>query len=274
MAKEIASKQLSSKSLEHVVGYPIVKDVTDYALSYSLISYVYQQVYQITGFVFANFIAPFPLVKNNLTWVDSQVDLVVLTRVDKVVDRANDFHPVSAVETKYLAPANSYIYNTMDKYLPASATENKAAFKLDELKENSEVSKFFKILSETFSRSKLLATSKSGELSKTVTDNYNKEVAALENVSGGLQKKAYASYNTLVKVFNDINNSYVRPLKTQTQDYVVDVATTTKNRADSFIAEAKNGIKPKADAAAAKGQELLSGAAESGKKAPVVTASA
>jgi hypothetical protein len=274
MAKEIANKQLSSKSIEHVVGYPIVKDVTDYALSYSLVSYVYQQAYLITGFLFANFVAPFPVVKNNLTWVDSQVDLVVLTRVDQVVDKANNFHPVSTVEKKYLAPVNSYLYSTVDKYLPGSVTENKAAFKLDELKESSEVSKFFKILNETYSRSKQLATAKSSEVTSTVADNYNKEVAALENVSGGLQKKAVASYNTLVKFVSDINNSFIRPLKDQTQDYVVDVATTTKNKADSFIAEAKNGIKPKVNEAAAKGQELLNGATDSSKSAPVVTASA
>ena len=176
MAKEIANKQLSSKSIEHVVGYPIIKDVTDYALSYSLVSYVYQQAYLITGFFFANFVAPFPVVKNNLHWVDSQVDLVVLTRVDQVVDKANNFHPVSTVEKKYLAPVNSYIYNTVDKYLPGSATENKATFKLDDLKESSEVSKFFRILNETYSRSKQLATAKSSEVTNTVTDTYNKEV--------------------------------------------------------------------------------------------------
>lgn len=274
MAKEIASKQLSFKSVEHVAGYPIVKGVKDYALSYSLISYVYQQVYLITGFVFANFVAPFPIVKENLTWVDTQVDLVVLSRVDLVVDRANEFHPVSTVEKKYLAPANSYIYNTVDKYLPSSATENKATFKLEELKESSEISKFFKILNETYSRSKQLATSKSTEVTNTVSESYNKEVAALENVSGNLQKKAVASYNTLIKLVQDVNNSYIQPLRNQTQDYVVDVATTTKSKADSFIADAKNGIKPRVEQATAKGQELLNGAAESSKNTPVVTASA
>lgn len=274
-------KAFQSKSVDHVVSYPLIKQSKDYALSFGLVNYIYQQVFSVVNYVNIR-LCSYDVVYNNLKKADGLFDALVLSRVDLVLsylptidsvnplvylDRARNYVSVSL-----LKPANNILYSRGDKYLPATVTENKAVFKLELLNESSEVTKFFKILNEFVSRTQALVSEKSNEVSNNLVSTYNSELHEINDKTNAYRQRAVAAYNTIVKYVHNVNSEYVQPLRAQTQEYVVDVAATTRSRADNIISEAKSSINGKAEEIRSEGAELLNGS--SSKQAPAVSASA
>lgn len=255
-----------TKSINHVAAYPPIASLLSFALLFLLINYVYQQLLSV--FAVADKQALTPYLGTALTAVDDRFDNVVLGSIDKyvaphlpTVKSLSDLNPITFTSKNVLAPANTFVYNTADRYLPATATQNKPVFKLSELTESSELSKSVAISREISSRLYKLVTSKSSEITSHLQSTYNQELGQLtdkaEKEVSNVQKHVSASYLTLLKLAQDLNKTYFQPLKAQTQDYVVDVATTTKNKADSLIAEAKHGISQTADKVNNKGEEVF-----------------
>lgn len=245
------TKKFESKSLDHISSYKIVKSSKEYLLSYDFINKLYQYVF---GFLnqFLIKVTQFSFIYRPLTFFDEAINAYVLNNFDKVLahlPRSEFYSPryhynnaTGFVSTRVLAPINRIIYNTGDKFLPATLNENKPVFKLEELLETSEVSKFFKIINELLSRTRLWVSSKSNTVSERVIADYNEGIESLQNEESNIKKRIIASYNTGAKLVNDVHSSYIQPLRSQTQDYVSDVAKNTKSKAESYISDAKNGI--------------------------------
>lgn len=254
------------KSIDHIASYPPVASITSYALQFSLINYIYTQYLSFITLADDKVLTPF--FGDFISTVDGKFDTLVLGNFDTyvvpylpTVSSLDDVNPVTLVSKNILAPVNTVVYDTADKYLPATATENKPVFKLSELTETSELSKSVEIAKEIFSRLTTLITSKLTEISSHLQTTYNEELGALadktEKEVSNVQKHVTASYLTSLKLAQDLNKSYFQPLKAQTQDYVVEVATTTKNKADSLISEAKHGISSSIATVNNKGEEIL-----------------
>lgn len=268
---KVRARSFTSKSISHISKYQLVQKISYFLLSFTLLNFLYQQVLTATNLIIENIVVPYKFIYDNLTWIDNKFDSIILTRVDKVVGFLPDvtkytpfkvYHRTEELlEEKYLKPTNEFIYNSYDKYLPATVTENKTVFKLNELTELSEFNKFFIIVNEFLSRFRVFVFNKSNEASHTLVSKYNNEVNVLNEEYTGLSKNVVASYKTSVGVVKDLNNEYFKPLKSQTQDYVVEVATNTKNKADNFISEAKQQITPRIDAFAGTSQEIVDNAA-------------
>lgn len=254
------------KSIDHIASYPPVASVTSYALHFSLINYIYTQYLGL--FTLADDKVLTPYFGDFLSTVDEKFDTLVLGNFDTYVtpylptiSTLDDLNPITFTSKHVLAPVNTVVYDTADKYLPATATENKPVFKLSELTETSELSKSIEISKEILSRLSTLITSKLTEISSHLQTTYNEEFEHLsekaEKEVSNVQKHVTASYLTSLKLAQDLNKTYIQPLKAQTQDYVVEVATTTKNRADSLISEAKHGISNSVSSINNKGEEIL-----------------
>ncbi|CUM67168.1 uncharacterized protein PRCAT00004861001 [Priceomyces carsonii] len=284
IANKITGKTFSSKSIDHISSYKPIKDTSNFLLSFGVVNYFYQQLFSVWSFVNENIIAKYSFILNTLNFVDEKFESIVLGNFDSIVKKLPDLsglYPTTLyskvttkISTGYLKPTNTFIYNTYDKYLPATATDNKLAFKLEDLKDSSEITKFFKILNEFLTRSRLYVSTKSGEVSGKIVSSFNQEKDSLKEKSDGLSKNVIASYNTGYKTLKNLNEEYIKPLKSQTQGYVVEVATSTKNKADSLLSDAKLQINPKLNNISAKGEELLNGKSTSNGSIPVVSASA
>lgn len=271
------NKKFESKSVNHVRSYSLVKQIEGFLLSFSLVNVLYQ--YAISVINFANTkLSSVDVVYDSLTFVDEKFDDIVLSKVDwglKQAPSGDQLNPVVYVKKAYnyvnasiLRPINNTIYNAGDRVLPATNQENKAAFKLEEFGESSEVSKFFKIVNEFVSRAKTFVSNKSNDVSNNLISTYNDELNTMKDDASLYKKKLVASYNTGYRFMSDVNN--------QTQEYVADVATTTRNKADSLISDAKQGISAingKANEIRNENAELLNGSSNS-NQVPVVSASA
>lgn len=275
--KVTPTKKFESKSISHARSYPLVTKSEEILFSFGLVNFLYQ--YLIAAINFANVeLSSVGVIYDSLTFVDEKFDALVLSSVDGVLQRmpsADSVNPLiyarggyNYVNASILRPANNIIYNTGDKVLPATVSENKAVFKLEELGESSEVSKFFKIANEFVSRAKSFVSSKSNDVSSNLIYTYNDELDTMKDEASIYKRKLVAGYNTGYRFVSDFNN--------QTQEYVAEVATSTRSKADSLISEAKQGISAingKATEVRNDGAELLNGSSGSGQ-APAVSASA
>lgn len=270
------TKLASSKTLAHINTYPVVKQVLDYALSFSLVAFFYQQFAAIVALVHSKIVGV-PFVVNNLAAVDAAVDTYVLTTFDKKVlpyvpKEAADLSPVAithklvdAINTLVLHPINSYVYSTYDQFLPATLTENKAAFKFEELKNQAdssatrEVTTFVKIVNEFLLRARYLASNKLSEVSSVLASTYNKNFDALSAENNYYYKSGVASAATVKDLVSTVSTDYIQPLQKQTQGYVDDA----RSRADVLISGAKQNIsdtiQPKAAAAEKKVKDFVNG---------------
>lgn len=271
-----STKLAFSKTLSHIQAYPLVKQVLDYVLSFSVVAFLYQQFAAIAALVHLK-IVDVPFVAKNLAAVDTAVDTYVLTTFDKKVlpyvpKDAADLHPVAithklvdTINSQVLHPINSYVYSAYDQFLPATLTENKAAFKFEELKNTAdgsaarEVTTFVKIVNEFLLRARYLAADKLTEVSNTLANTYNKNFDKLSAEKNYYYKSGVASAATVKELVSTVKADYIQPLQKQTQDYVVDA----RSRADELISGAKQNlsetIQPKAAAAEKKAKDFVNG---------------
>lgn len=270
------NKRFESKSISHIRSYSLVEQIEGFLFSFGVVNFLYQ--YVISGIDFANTkLSSVDIIYDSFTFVDEKFDDVVLSGVDWGVKQVQTgkLNPLVYVRDGYnyvnaniLRPVNNIIYNVGDKVLPASAGENKTVFKLEELDESSEVSRFFKIVNEFVSRAKTHVSTKSNDVSNSLISKYNDELSTMKEESSVYKNKLVAGYNVGYRFVSDINNN--------TQEYVTDVATTTKNKADSLISDARQGISAvndKTNEIRNEGAKLLNGTSDS-NQAPAVSASA
>lgn len=270
---KLTTTKFSSASASHIYSYPAVKSVVDFIYSFSIVQFLYTQLAPYVELINTK-VSGIKPVYDTATFVDSNFDRIVLTRVDLVLASLPDVSPyypttlfrksVAYINKGYLAPINSFVYSHVDAHLPATLTENKATFKAADLSAGAEdevfteVYKFAKIVNDILLRSKAYLSSKKDVASETLITTYNKEFEKLGE-GNYYYKSGQASYNTGVAIINDVNSEYIQPLKTQTQGYVHEVAQQTRSKADSYISDVKSNLSTNAESVHVKSQELLNG---------------
>lgn len=261
------SKTISSVSIDHVKSYSFVKKLTDYLLSFTIVAALSTYAIALTNYVYSNIIAKLPLIVDILKFVDAKFNELVLVTFDKVLAVADAYKKkaeslvslykkkgedtiatykkkgedtIAAYKKKgedtvstYLKPVNDYASSTVDKVLPKA----KDAAEKAEATASNEISKSIEIVNDTLGRTKDLINTKSTEISNTVISTYNKEFDAVPE-KNYYAKVATASVSTGVTLLKNVNSDYIQPLKATTQNYVSDVTSQTKAKAEQVVNKA------------------------------------
>lgn len=170
-------------------------------------------------------------------YVDGQADLT-LSFFDKYFIEIPKT-TVDSFSTTYLDVANKKLIEVNNKFLPP-------------IEKSEGVLSTFKNIFVNF---KNIAFSKSTEIQKNLVDTYNSELSSTKN-QNFVGKNIEASYNTAQKTIKTLNEEIITPLKNQTQDYVDQITTQTKNKADEII---KTKVNPKVAELKKKKDVLLNG---------------
>lgn len=263
------SKSIPTSSFSHIKSYPPVKKVSDYALSFSIVTALSTYVVALTNYLYTNVLVKLPLVESLVTAADAKFDVVVLGNFDKVLAAASSYKKkgedtlatykkkgedtFSTYKKKgedtfatykkkgedtvgtYLKPVNDYASSTVDKVLPKA----KDALAKSEDAATNEISKSIEIVNDTLERTKSLITNKSSELSNAVITTYNKEFDASPD-KNYYTKVASASVSTGVTLLKSVNSDYIQPLKATTQNYVSDVTSHTRDKVEEVVNSTKD----------------------------------
>lgn len=265
------SKAFTSKSLEHIASYPVVKSTLDFALSFKLVAAFTTYLLAITNYTSSLLLTNFPFLKQYLEFFDLKFDANILSQVDYLSGIAEPYYTkvmdytttslkkiddavaenkkqsqealnsmkknAEDVVSGYLKPVNEYASSSVDKVLPKSKK------KADEIKATTEneISKSIEIVSDTFERSKDLIQSKSSEISNAVVSTYNKEFEAAPEKNYYV-KVASASVHTGVTLLKNVNHEIIQPLKTSTQTYVTESVNQAENKVEEVASQAKDYV--------------------------------
>lgn len=247
------SKTFTSTSLDHIKSYPLVAKLKDYLLSFTLVAALSTYAVALTNYIYTNVLVKLPYVVSLLSFVDAKFDALVLTNLDKLLALAASYkkqgedtvllynkkgEDTLALYKKkgedtvavYLKPVNDYASSTVDKVLPKA----KDAVAKTEATATNEISKSIEIVNDTLERTKDLITNKSSELSNAVISTYNKEFESSPD-KNYYAKVASASVSTGVTLLKSVNSDYIQPLKTTSQNYVSEVASQTKAKAEQVV---------------------------------------
>lgn len=228
MTKKITgNKEFKSKSVEHVLRYPIVWKARNYGLSFGAVKYVYEQIYNVVQYINTK-LSGITLFYDTLSYVDKTFDKYALGSFDRGVKFASGFDTINPVvyakraegwgEKRLLKPGNDWLVEKGRKYLKTSTGEE-AGFVYDEVTQKNEISRFFRIAKEFLKRSVAKVSEKVTGLTNKVTSEYGKEVGVLENQYSNYSKKAVASYNTGRNFLKDLHTEYVTPLTNHAQNF-------------------------------------------------------
>ena len=246
-----SSQALQSKTLNHLLSYPLVKLVVNYLLSFTFIQLIYQQlikpVYDLVNQVvlgkFGNYIKP----------VDEKADQLLTEVVDKTVIPQGEKLVHNVRETvdyplkTYVKPANDYTIKTVHQYLPDQQ------FKFDD--NINELEKSVEIAKQLGSSLYNTVKTKLNEVSNNVLTTYKEEVAASKETST-IGKNISAGVNTAAKSYE----TYVKPLQEQTSAVINDVTQKGKAKTEELVDSAKNnisGVKKNVEATAEKVDQEL-----------------
>lgn len=231
------SKTFTSKTATHLQSYTYINKLLGYLFAIKLVSAAYDQfLLPVWAFINVHIISSVPFIYSNTVAVDSYVEKKVLTEALDTYVIAYPVEKLKEVDAKFLKPTNDYVYNSVvNKYLP------KAEYKFDE--SISQLNKSFIIINELLLRLKAKVSNTSTEISNDIISTYNDEIKQLtKNETVNLKGNITASLNTASKSFTKLNESYIQPIKTQTQGYVSEVASQTRSKADSLISDAKQTL--------------------------------
>ncbi|KAK6457421.1 uncharacterized protein RJT20DRAFT_1991 [Scheffersomyces xylosifermentans] len=245
------TKLFHSKVLDHITGYTYVHKILSYVVSFSIVNYIYTSyVVPLVTLVNSKVLSVAP-VTPYLTKFDAFADDLLTKYFDGVII-GYPLKTIQYLEVTFVAPVNNYLIAAHNKYFPETAYTASS--------DNSAVYTFFLILNEVLKSSRATVSNKSTEISNSLITTYNEELNSTKG-SNLIAKNIEASYSTATKTFKSLNDDYLQPLKVQTQDYVSEVASSTKSRADHLFAEAKQTIDPALESLNAKGASLVNGSA-------------
>ncbi|ODV77216.1 uncharacterized protein CANTADRAFT_91685 [Suhomyces tanzawaensis NRRL Y-17324] len=253
VVEKLTSTPFHSKSVDHILSYSYVDALVKFLLSFSLINYVYSQLaVPAWDLVNRNIVSANLFIYKPLARADAVVDQQVLSHLVDEVALGYPTKYAHHVNVTYLKPTNDYLYDrVVNKYLPV------AEYKFDE--GISEAHRLAAIVSQLVVRLRNQVSDKSQAISKNIVSTYNEEIKSVTQAEPTIYNNLTASYNTATKTLTSLNESHIKPLRAQTQEYVAEVASSTRSKADSLITDAKQTINPALTAANNKGHELLNG---------------
>jgi hypothetical protein len=211
-------KPFQSKTAQHILSYTLISKLVSFLATISIVATLYAQVIFPLYTQFIKLISSYEFVAGPLAKVDSKTDEVL---------SSGDYFLVTYPKSK-LKSANKVLYSSLDKYLPSGEDVKKQS--------EDEIVQFINIVNDFWSRVSKLVSDKSSQVSKNVISTYNKEITSNEKASP-IAKNLQASYNTATKSFQSLNESFIQPLKEQTQGYVAEVTQSTKNKFNQGVKE-------------------------------------
>ncbi|KAK6460251.1 hypothetical protein DFJ63DRAFT_321006 [Scheffersomyces coipomensis] len=221
-------KQFHSKSLDHFLKYSVVSYIVNYIYAITLVKQLYEgYISSILTFINTH-LSSIDLIYTNLTFVDATLDSI-LTVFDQYVTQF-------IFKNKYVSLINNYLI---------SINNSNTYVKFDqkfESTESNEFIKFFYIINTILINLKLKINTSTNHISNELISTYNQELKSTTAEANYIAKNIQASYNTGLKTIKSLNDEFITPLKIQTTDYLGEVATSTKIKADSLINEAKQQI--------------------------------
>ncbi|CAN3367090.1 hypothetical protein DICA3_F07404 [Diutina catenulata] len=232
MSSKSTQQPVESKTVQHVLSYPLVKQLVDFLLSFSLINYLYTQLLPVYNLINQNVVSKFlPIIKP----VDERADQVLTDVVDKTIIPQGEKYVSSIKETAnyplktYVKPANDFTVEQIHKYLPNQTL--KIDSNLNELEKSVEIAK--QLGTSLYNTVK----AKSTEVSNDVLSTYKKEVATSKD-NNTISKNITAGVNTATKSYE----TYVKPIQEQTTAVFNDVTQKGKARAEELVDQAKSNI--------------------------------
>lgn len=214
--------KFTSSSFEHIKSYELVKQTSAFVLKYQVFQVILSYVTSITQTILAT-IEGYPAAVDVLKFADLKFNQL-LEFADSVVA-----YPLGFVNT-YLGKFNSLYLERMKAYAPSVSVD---------LTSN-EITNFIAITSAGYTSAKeytfSLYSNSKGYVVKTYDSEYSK--------TNGTDVVRYgtAALNSGKTISNDVYTQYFKPLQTTTTNYVNDVASQTKTKADTLLQEAKKSI--------------------------------
>lgn len=237
MSDQKQTKQFDSKLLNHISEYSLVKYFQQLIISVSIINLIHQQyILPLLAFVNAQILTKSPIYET-VNFVDVQADLTLSTFDKYFLEIPKT--TVNSFSKTYLDIANKKLIEANNKFLTPIEKSDSVVDTVKNVAVNV----------------KNTAFNKSTEIQKNLVDTYNHELSSAkkQNVIG---KNIEASYNTAQKTIKTLNEEIITPLKNQTQDYVDQITTQTKNKADELI---KTKVSPKIEEIKKKKDGFLNG---------------
>lgn len=247
-----AAPSLTSKTWSHLKGYLTLQSLYALITSLSIVTYlsaqlsaVYDQV--VASKYYKTIVAKVPAVPAPVVSVVNAVDEIadsLLVTFDGFYAKLLPYTPsalyaklVAYVATHLVAPANVFLATKADAYIGGSAITSSPEYK--EHPDTLATTVYILIAISKGLRLTLWTTS--ATLSSQVHETYTAE---LGNVTKGspIQKNITASYNTANVLAKDLNSKFIQPSLEQTKGLVSGVATSTKQKADTLIQDAKSSI--------------------------------
>lgn len=208
-------KPFQSKTAKHILSYTLVSKIIAWLATFSIVATIYAQLVLPLYTQFVKLISKYDVVAGPLAKADAKTDDVL---------SSGDYLLISYPKSK-LKSVNSKLHTYLDKYLPSK--DAKAPVE-------DEVAQFVNIVNDFYARVSKVVSDKSAQVSSNVISTYNKEITSNEQASP-ITKNLQASYNTATKSFQSLNESFIQPLKEQTQEYVAEVAQSTKNKFNTGV---------------------------------------
>lgn len=223
----VAAKKYSSPSITHIKSYTIVSEVSKYFSRFEIITYLFGQVTLLLGYVL-DIVSKYPLIIDNFAYVDNLFNTLVLDNFDYLKNLlVNYYNTAVTTYNTYGENFNKIYLEKVNQYLHISNSLTLA-------KDESKVYQFLSISNYGLVSSKNIVINNSNSLSNYLLGLINSQLEA--NKDGNVLVKYYTvTYNVANQIYVDLNQNYLTPIKNQTTDYVQDVASQTKYKADSYV---------------------------------------
>lgn len=305
------SKSTSSTSFAHIKSYPLVKKVSDYALSFSIVAAVASYMAALGDYLYTNVVVKLPYVVALLAAADAKFDTLVLANLDKALVAASAYmkkgedtvllykkkgeDTISTYKKKsgdtiatYKKKGEDTIAGYKKKGEDTIATykkkgEDTVATYLKPVNDyaSSTVDKVLPKAKDAVAKSEEVATNEISKSIEIVNDTLERTKSLITNKSSELSNAVITTYNKEFDASADKNyytkvasasvSTGVTLLKSVNSDYIQPLKTTTQN----YVSDVASHTREKAEEVVSKTKDLApTESALNGLSLPVVSASA
>lgn len=274
------SKSVPTSSFTHIKSYPLVKKVSDYALTFSIVAALSAYVVALTNYLYTNVLVKLPKVESLVISADAKFDTLVLGNFDKGLEVASSYkkkgEDAFATYKKkgedtfaaYKKKGGDTFASYKKKGGDTIATykkkgEDTVGTYLKPVNDyaSSTVDKVLPKAKDALAKSEDAATNEISKSIEIVNDTLERTKSLITNKSSELSnavittynkefdaspdknyytKVASASVSTGVTLLKSVNSDYIQPLKATTQNYVSDVTSHTRDKVEEVVNNTKD----------------------------------
>ncbi|KAG7191545.1 uncharacterized protein KQ657_003050 [Scheffersomyces spartinae] len=247
-----ASPTFTLKTWSHLKSYQALQQLYVFITSLSIVTYLSAQLSLVFNQVvsskyYKSIATKLPPVPTTVVTIANGADEIfdsLLITFDGLVAKLLPYTPtalysklIAYIATNFVAPANTFLAKNADAVIGGTTLSTSA-----ECKEHPDALATLVYILATLAKTlRLTLWSTSTTLSTQVHETYTSE---RENVTEGslIQKNITASYNTANILAKDLNSKFIQPSLEQTKGLVTGVASSTKQKADTLIQDAKSTL--------------------------------